>query len=683
MKPGILRAIYLTIAVVFWLILSAYHGMEIVVESNPVTPWPMRIGDLGYRLVMIGFLLFIALFFERLFSNIEKLEVTTLLWRLFITGMGGVALIMLVTFANRATTNLTFYPYLRAIYFSLTLFALVLFFLSSLFMFRRFVLYPRTRQKIILWRILLGFMVAALVFQVLPLGLIVPLSYIPFLILCLILSANVRWISYLNFGQKLRALGLFSLIGLVITTFLIAGARLPEQLGLPLERIVRIDFLYFAIIFTIAYTLVSILVLFFNLPTSSLFEKEGGEVISFAKINQAIKPDLNPRDLMENLLNLCLTRGNSRVGWVELLGEEGEPNEIIFTERINEAEVMGLAQREDYTARVIQDRKPILIRNLKKQGKNQGLGHRYRSLLAIPILSPAKIYGIVFLVSELTNAFEDESVKAVGAFGEQAGIALENVRLMNESIELERYQAQLKIAQRVQRDLLPQKLPQSDSITFAARADTAMEVGGDYFDVVVAEPGLYRVAIGDVSGKGTTAAFYMAETKGIFHALARQDLGPAEFISVANQALSECMEKGFFMTMTYLEIEEAEKKIKLVRAGHCPTLYYRASTSGLEMLEEGTLGLGIIRNHTYANLIQQVTEIDYAAGDMVILYTDGIHEARNQHKEEFGLDRLQDLVASHLDHPPEELAELLIQSVKDFAQSDLQDDYTVLIIKFG
>ena len=125
----------------------------------------------------------------------------------------------------------------------------------------------------------------------------------------------------------------------------------------------------------------------------------------------------------------------------------------------SEDEIRKLKDRQDYTHRVLKDRKPVLIRNMAKLGKRPSLGHRYRSLLAIPILSSSKVYGLVFLVSELSNAFEDESVKAVGAFGEQAGIALENVRLMNESLEYERYQAQLKIAQRVQRDLLPQSYP--------------------------------------------------------------------------------------------------------------------------------------------------------------------------------------------------------------------------------
>lgn len=686
MKGSLIRAILLAISVVLWLVLLGYHLVMSVVDTHPILVLPITVGDLGYRLVLAAFLLSTALFFEQLFVNIEKLEVTTLLWRQFITGMGGIAVVMLVTFANRASASWVapgIHRYLQAVYISLALYAMVLFFLSAVFIFRRFILYPRTRRKIITWRIFLGFLALGLLFQIQPMGLyVVPVSYLLLIALCLVLSANVRWIAYLNFNQKLRALGLFALLALVIVTFLIAALQLPRQLGFPLDNILRLDFINFIICFTISYTLISILVLFFNLPTSSLFEKESMEIVSFTKINQAIQSNLDFTDLTNSLLNASLMLSNARAGWVEMFeGEAGTP-QIKLTNRIAPEEVQDMSERADYAERIRKDRKPLLIRNLRKQKGNGELASRYRSLLGVPIISSSKAYGIVYLVSELSNAFEDEAVKSIRSYAEQTGIALENARLINESIEVERYQEQLKIARSVQRELLPQTLPQSATVQFGARGDTAHEVGGDYFDVVVPGPGRYRVAIGDVSGKGTTAAFYMAETKGIFHALARLDLRPLEFVAIANQALSECMQRGFFMTLTYLQIDEDHRRLELVRAGHCPALYYHAAEQRIEELREGTLGLGIVRSPAYANYLKTSTVRHYQPGDMLVLYTDGINEARNEAGEEFGYDRLRELVAAHVDQQPDALAELLVNSVKDFAHGDLHDDYTVLIIKF-
>ena len=686
MKPTITRGILIAIAIILWLVLVVYHLVQGVTDTHPVMILPIAMGDLGYRLVFVGFLAATGFFFERLFLNIEKLNVTTLLWRQFITGMGGIAVVMMVTFANRASSTLLapgIHRYLQAIYFSLVLLALSVFFLSALFIYRRFILYPRTKRKILLWRVFMGFLALGFVFQVYPMGIVVPISYIPFLILSLILAANVRWIPYLNFNQKLRALGLLALIALVITTFLIAGIRLPVQLGFIIDNFIRLDFLLYTILFTIIYTLVAILVLFFNLPTSSLFEKESVEIVSFTKINQAVQSNLDFTDLTNTLLDASLMASNARAGWVEMIPEGGSEPEITLTKRIPQSEVSRISEGQDFTHKLLKDQKPLLVRNLKKLKNFQGGQLRYRSLLGIPIISSSKSYGAVFVVSELSNAFEDEAIKSIRSFAEQTGIALENAKLINDSIEVERYQEQLKIARRVQKELLPQSLPKSDQVHFAARSENAQEVGGDYFDVVTYSPGKYRVAIGDVSGKGTTAAFYMAETKGIFHALARLDLHPCEFMAIANQALSECMQPGFFMTLTYLHIDESLQQVELLRAGHCPAFFYQSETGQIQELRNGSLGLGIVRSSKFADFLKSPDVIQYKAGDILLLYTDGINEARDQAGEEFGYERIKQILANNQSGSPENLAETLVQSAQNFAQHELSDDYTVLAIKFS
>ncbi len=674
-------------SIVFWLVLLLYHLAFSVMELHPVMALPIRVGDLGYRLVFVGFLAATALFYDRLSANINKLEVTSLLWRLFITGMGGVAVVMLVTFANRASYNLIapgIHRYLQAVYFSLVLYGLVLFFLSAVFIFRRFILYPRTRNKIIAWRVFVGFLGLGLVFQAYPyaMGLAIPISYIPLVVLSLVLSANVRWISYLTFNQKLRALGLFALLGLVIATFLLAGSRLPVQLGLVLSEYMRLDFIYYIVIFTMSYTLVALLVLFFNLPTSSLFEKEGVEIVSFTKINQAIQSNLDFSEMINTLLDASLMASNARAGWVEMISVEGAEPEIRLQKRISYSEISDLSKGQGFTDRVLQDPKPLLIRNLRRQRKPRAVSSRYRSLLAVPIVSSSKAHGVVFVVSELTNAFEDEAVKSISSYAEQTGIALENAQLIKHSIEVERYQEQLKIARRMQNQLLPQEFPPSERMSFAARSENAQEVGGDYFDVVVPRPGVFRLAIGDVSGKGTTAAFYMAETKGVFHALAHLDLPPQRFVSLVNQALSECMQKGAFMTLTYLEIQEQSHQIQLLRAGHCPTFFFERASGQVRELREGAPGLGIIRNSSFVNYLPSVDSIIFEPGDILLLYTDGINEARNHQGEEYGYQRIKDNLQLHHDLEAQILADKIVQSVKEFAHSDLQDDYTVLVIKF-
>ena len=675
----------LTVAVILWLILLVYHVAANLSELHPVMPLPIAVGDLGYRLAYTAFLLTNALFFDRFFNDIEKLHVTTMLWRQLITGIGGIGIVVLVAFANlysQALASRGIHAVLTALYHSLSFYAMVVFFLSAVFIFRRFILYPRTRRKVLAWQVMLGFLGLGLLLQVFTDdSIVLVVIYVLFLILSLILSANVRWISYLNFNQKLRALGLFTLLTLVIATYLIAAVRLPEQLGIGYARVVMPVFLLFVVSFTLCYSLISILVLFFNLPTSSLFERESVEIVSFNKINQAIQSNLDFSDIITTLLDASLMASNAQAGWIEMLDEHG--TEVRVSKGISHNEIHALIDQQELIHKVIQDQKPMLIRNTRKLRSFRTTDSRYRCMLVVPIISSSKAYGAVYVVNELANSMEDVTVSSLTSFAEQTGIALENAQLIKNSIEVERYREQLKIAQEVQQKLLPQSLPSDQAIEFVARSETAYEVGGDYFDVVRPRPDLYRVAVGDVSGKGTTAAFYMAEIKGIFHALAQLDLSPRKFVTTANQALSECMQPGFFMTLTYLQIDTSRRQVQMIRAGHCPTLYYQAECREVRMLRNGTLGLGIVRNASYDRYLREVDTLTYQPGDVMVLYTDGINEARSPSGEEFGYERLQTVIEQYCHQEADEMANAIVSSVKDFVSSDLQDDYTVLIIRFA
>ncbi|MEO1588910.1 MAG: SpoIIE family protein phosphatase, partial [Bacteroidota bacterium] len=622
------------------------------------------IGSINYQLIMAGFMVVHAVWIGRIFSNIEKLNVATLMWRLFMIGMVGITLVMLITFANRALVGSTLHRYLVHFFFLLGLYAMMIFFLSATFIFRRFILYPRTKRKILFWRLFLVFLgfsvlqqmgVFLRLFQyqtIIPLRLLgIPI----FVILCIVLSTNVRWTAYLNFNQKLRVLGLFALVALVTGTYLIAAYRLPGQLGLETDELF-FSFLLFLVIFTISYTLFSILVLFFNLPTTSIFERESVEIASFNKINQAIQSNLDFSEIIRTLLDASVMAASAQAGWVEMVDEEKGEIQIVATLRTQIDEIEQLKQGNNLTRNIMEDQRHMLIKNVRRHKLFRETEHRFKCLLGVPIVSHNKGYGAVYVVNELTNSFEDVTVNALTTFAEQAGMALENARLIKNNIELERYQEQLKIAKEVQSQLLPSKLPVHPDIQFAARSETAQEVGGDYFDVIQADDHTFRLAIGDVSGKGTTAAFYMAEIKGIFHALTRLDIGVKEFIVTANQALSSCMQHGFFMTLTYLQIDLQKKQVELIRAGHSPAFHFQHDCGEVHMLREGTLGLGIVRNGSYERYVREVESFTFQSGDFLVLYTDGILEARNEKEEEYGYERLEKAIRTYCEGSVEEMS---------------------------
>ena len=199
-------------------------------------------------------------------------------------------------------------------------------------------------------------------------------------------------------------------------------------------------------------------------------------------------------------------------------------------------------------------------------------GSRFRSILAFPIYVKGDNIGTLALLKELPDGFNKEMTKIVSTFSNQAGISIENFRLMEEALQNERYKEELKIAKMVQKSLLPTLLEQDKDFEIAAFSESADEVGGDYYDTLRVNEDLISIIIADVSGKGTTAAFHMSQMKGIFHSLGQRDIEPDTFMIQANQALVYCLERGSFISATYFSINTKTKKIRYARAGHCPVL---------------------------------------------------------------------------------------------------------------
>jgi serine phosphatase RsbU (regulator of sigma subunit) len=171
--------------------------------------------------------------------------------------------------------------------------------------------------------------------------------------------------------------------------------------------------------------------------------------------------------------------------------------------------------------------------------------------------------------------------------------------------------------------------------------------------------------------------------KGVFHSLAQIDLDPREFLVKANHALGRCLERTSFITLSYFILDTSERTIQFSRAGHCPSLYFENFRSKLEFLKSKGLGLGIIRNEEYCNYVE-VNQITFNTGDLLVMYTDGITEAKNPDGEEFGYDRLKQIVQNNIRKSARDIQDGIINGLLDFTQADeIEDDFTTMILKFN
>ena len=309
-------------------------------------------------------------------------------------------------------------------------------------------------------------------------------------------------------------------------------------------------------------------------------------------------------------------------------------------------------------------------------------GSSYKSVLAYPIMAKTQRVATIALLKEVSDGFDRDMVGIIETFVNQANISIENFRLLNEAIKNERYKEELKIANRVQKSLLPDQMNGNSKIEIAAFSKAADEVGGDYYDIYHFNEDRIALVIGDVSGKGTSAAFNMSQMKGIFHSLVQLDLSPKEFMVSANNALGRCLERSSFITLSYYIIDFKEKTVEFSRAGHCPTLYYRAKSKRADFFETKGMGLGILRNNEFHKYVE-VNQFEYKSDDIILLYTDGITEATDHSKQEYGYTRLKESLERHANESPELIRKGLVDDLYKFSEEEMMgDDYSLLIVKF-
>ncbi len=258
--------------------------------------------------------------------------------------------------------------------------------------------------------------------------------------------------------------------------------------------------------------------------------------------------------------------------------------------------------------------------------------------------------------------------------------------LLRQADEKKRLEEELRIARSIQMSLLPRGRLDVPGLSVTALCVPAREVGGDYYDFFPLGDDRLGVLIADVSGKGTSAALYMAELKGLMLSLSRTSPSPRDLLLAANEIISRDLDSRSFITMTYAVVDLAERCMHYARAGHTPLLHRRESEAGDTVVDvlapDGlVLGLKIDGGELFTRLLV-AAELPLRRGDLLVWFTDGITEAMNEDSDLFGEERLVKLVGEHGHLPPEELRERILREIDAFvAGAPQHDDMTMILMK--
>lgn len=299
------------------------------------------------------------------------------------------------------------------------------------------------------------------------------------------------------------------------------------------------------------------------------------------------------------------------------------------------------------------------------------------SELIIPMQIKGETKGLIILGKRKNNlSFERTDIEFISSVASLAIISIENARLFKETLEKQRLEKDLETARNIQNNLLPKKIPTLSNFEIAAYNKSARMVGGDYYDIIKLDENRILFAIADVSGKGVPAALLMANIQAFLKSICKMNLSLDASTNLLNDLVAENTTMGSFITFFWGILDNQNKQLTYVNAGHNPPLLIRENK--IIKLKKGGMILGVMQT-----MIPYVSEtIQLLENDSIILFTDGITEAMNLKWEEFSDERLETLSLQHSHLNASDLLSVIRKNVEDFTLSAEQsDDITSMVIK--
>jgi serine phosphatase RsbU (regulator of sigma subunit) len=279
---------------------------------------------------------------------------------------------------------------------------------------------------------------------------------------------------------------------------------------------------------------------------------------------------------------------------------------------------------------VISDRRGVLLGETADEN-DEGVGTR----MGAPLIYHGVHYGVVYVESK-QSAFRQEDVDLLQTVATQAGLAMHATRVAAQLLSREKLERDLRVARQIQRSLLPANVPQVVGLEFAVHYEPAYQIGGDFYDFIWHDSSHLGLAVGDVAGKAISAALYMARLTSELRSRAAIARTPARLLRRVNQEIAQLGDDGMFATLVYCIYDLENRSLVFTNAGHCVPLLRRGDrVFPLQAERAHTPPLGVTQD-----LEAGEARVQLHSGDMLIMVSDGILEARDPRGNDYGLSRL-------------------------------------------
>jgi hypothetical protein len=455
-------------------------------------------------------------------------------------------------------------------------------------------------------------------------------------LLMLINSLRISWIAFIVKKEKIVLLILSIVIAVLFivnlsnTGDINAGEPTVHKMMLESLSPTLLEFTNIIMIYGTIYFGVLFFTTLFHIPTAEAFDRKAEEVSSLQYFSKLITQVLDFNELAETVTDITTRVSSADASWI--IWKENDDFVSIANKNIGfvDSNLINsfILDKVDWI-----NMKDTTFLRLCEFERNTELSQPFKAVAVSPLKAHGEVKGLHVAVRKNEVRFSEEDKNAIATFADYASVSIENSRLLEESIEKERLEKELDVAREIQKKILPDENPKYENLEISSVFVPAFEVGGDYYDFFKISDSKLGFVIADVSGKGISAAFIMAEVKGIFESLSKTIESPREILINANEILKSTLDSKTFVSAAYGLIDLDEGKMSFARAGHCPALFLKNDVA--QYLRPSGIGLGLSNDKKFEDTLDEI-KIDLDDNDTIVLYTDGITEAKNENLNDFG-----------------------------------------------
>lgn len=327
---------------------------------------------------------------------------------------------------------------------------------------------------------------------------------------------------------------------------------------------------------------------------------------------------------------------------------------------------------------VIRNRTGEIVDDVKRDARYVKVRAETGSEIAAPIIrADGRVIGVINLEADVVNGYGQRDLELLTMFATLAASAIDHTLLYRQVLRQRRVESELELARKVVEGLMPRSFPLIEGFDIYGTTISFREVGGDYLDFIDSISDRLVVLVADVSGKGLAAALIMVAFRAYFHATVINELAMRVVMSRVNRLVHDTTDGERFITCFYGLIDPEHKRLLYISAGHNPPLLLRGDGTS-ELLTQGGLPLGLFETSRYSESV-----VEFRSGDILVLYTDGVVEARNQLDEEFGVEGLEKVVRASSDRRAHEIVKAITTAVDAHSVEvgGPEDDLTISVIK--